>query len=75
MEFQVKIMQAQWGKIFSPYCKIPEVLKYGRCEPENMERALEALQNRDVTLNAASRVSSPNRYLTLHLDGENYFAV
>jgi hypothetical protein len=43
MEFQVKIMQAQQGKIFSLYCKMPEVVKKGRCEPENMERALEAL--------------------------------
>jgi hypothetical protein len=32
---------------------MPEVVKYGRCEPENMERALEALRNRDVALNAA----------------------
>jgi hypothetical protein len=40
-----------------------------------MERALEALRNRDVGLNAASRVSFLVRYLTLHSDGENYFAV
>ena len=43
MEFQVKIMQAQCGKIFSLYCKMTEVVKYGRCEPENIERALEVL--------------------------------
>jgi hypothetical protein len=74
MEFQVKIMQAQGGKIFSLYCKMPEVVKYGRCEPENMETVLEALRKRDVDLSAASRVSSLNRYLTLQLDGEYYFA-
>jgi hypothetical protein len=75
MEFQVKIMQAEQGKIFSLYCTKPEVIKYGRCEPENMERALEAVRKTDVGVNAASRVSSLNRYLTLHIDRENYFAV
>jgi len=32
---------------------MPEVITYGRCEPENMEIALEALRNGDIGLNAA----------------------
>jgi hypothetical protein len=36
------------NKLFSLYCKMPEVVKYGRCESENMERALETIQNRDA---------------------------
>ena len=33
---------------------MPEVVKYGRCEPQNMEIAFEALRNGDIGLNAAS---------------------
>jgi hypothetical protein len=33
---------------------VPEVVKYGRCEHENMEIALEALRNGDIGLNAAN---------------------
>jgi hypothetical protein len=34
---------------------MPKVVKYGRCEPDNMEIALEALLNGDIGLNAATR--------------------
>ena len=33
---------------------MPEVVKYGRCEPENIEIALEALKNGDIGLSALS---------------------
>jgi hypothetical protein len=33
---------------------MPKVVKYGKCEPENMRIALEALRNGYVGLNAAS---------------------
>jgi hypothetical protein len=33
---------------------MPEVVKYGRCEPSNMEITLEALRYSDIGLNAAS---------------------
>jgi hypothetical protein len=42
------------GGIHFQLRKIPEVVKYGRCEPENMEIALEALRNSDVGLNAVT---------------------
>jgi len=34
---------------------MPKVVKYGRCEPENMKIALEALRNGDIGLSAATR--------------------
>jgi len=33
---------------------MPEVVKYGKCEPSNVEMAVEALRNGDIGLNAAS---------------------
>jgi hypothetical protein len=33
---------------------MPEVVKYRRCEPKNVEIALEALRNGGIGLNAAS---------------------
>jgi hypothetical protein len=33
---------------------MPEVVKYGRCVPEDIEIALETLRNGDICLNAAS---------------------
>jgi hypothetical protein len=55
---------------------MPKVFKYGRWEPKNMERALEAVRNDDVGLNAASR-AYPLRKLPEEalLHGRNYFAV
>jgi len=32
---------------------MPEVVKYGKCEPWNKEMALEAFRNGDIDLNAA----------------------
>jgi hypothetical protein len=32
-----------------------KVVKYGKCESENMEIALEVLRNGDISLNTASR--------------------
>jgi hypothetical protein len=44
--------------ISSFYYKMTNVSKYGRCEPENMERDLESVRNGDVCLNATSRERS-----------------
>jgi hypothetical protein len=40
---------------------MPKVVKYGKCEPENMKVALEALINSNVGLNAASHACSLRR--------------
>jgi len=55
----VKILQrkAREKQIFSCDFKLPETLKYGRCEPSNMVTALGALTNGDIGLNAASLLS------------------
>ena len=55
---------------------MPKVVKYRRCEPENMEIALEALRNGYTVLNAATRAYPLSKwYLKRHLDGQNYFAM
>jgi hypothetical protein len=41
---------------------MPEVVKYGRCEPYNLEIALEALRNGHIALNAASRPHPFRKY-------------
>jgi hypothetical protein len=46
-------------------------VKYGKWEAEDMSRALEAVRNSDIELNAASRrYSVPKPTLKRHLDGK-----
>lgn len=55
---------------------MPKGIKYGKWEEENMERALAALRNGDLGLNAAAKqYSVPKATLKRHLDGKNCFAV
>ena len=44
--------------ISSVYYKMTKVSKYGRCEPDYIERDFESVRNDDVGLNAASLVCS-----------------
>jgi hypothetical protein len=53
---------------------MPEVVKYATCEPEDTQKAAEALWEGDIRLNAASRVY-PLRNDARHLYEKNYFAV
>jgi hypothetical protein len=55
---------------------MPKGVKYELWENEDRQRALEAVRNSDVGLNAASRkYSAPRAALKRHIDGKNYFAV
>ena len=55
---------------------MPKGVKYGQWEEENMERALQAVRNGDMGLNAAAKqYSVPKATLKRHLDGKNWFAV
>jgi len=54
---------------------MPKLVKYGKWELENMERALEAFLKGSVGLNAASRTYPLWKLPEEHLNEENYFAV
>jgi hypothetical protein len=55
---------------------MPTGVKYGRWEPQVMERALAAVRNGDIGLNAAAReYCVPKATLERHSDGKNYVAV
>jgi len=55
---------------------MPKDVKYGLWKNEDMQRALEAVRNSEVGLNAAShKCSSPRATLKRHIDGKNYFEV
>jgi hypothetical protein len=41
---------------------VSKVVKYGRREPENVERALEAFRNGGIGLNAATRAYPIRKY-------------
>jgi hypothetical protein len=41
---------------------MPKVVKYGRCEHENMDIGLETLRKGDICLNAASRAYTLRKY-------------
>jgi len=41
---------------------MPEIVKYGRCEPSDMEITLEAIRNGDIGLNAASLPNPLRKY-------------
>jgi len=47
---------------------VPKVVKYGMCEPKNIEINLEVLRKCDIDLNAASRAYPLRKR---HLDGKN----
>lgn len=54
---------------------MPKGVKYGRWASGDMERALAAVRNGDIGLNAAAReYSIPKATLKRHLDGKNYYA-
>jgi hypothetical protein len=55
---------------------MPTGVKYGRWEPQDMERALAAVRNGDIGLNAAAREYCVLKAtLKRHLHEKNYFAV
>ena len=55
---------------------MPKGVQYCKWTEENMERALSALKNGDIGLNAAARTYSvPKATLKRHLDGSNTYAV
>jgi hypothetical protein len=52
---------------------MPTGVKYGRWEPQDMERALAAVRNEDIGLNAAAReYCVPKATIKRDLDGKNY---
>ncbi|KAJ4439343.1 hypothetical protein ANN_07465 [Periplaneta americana] len=55
---------------------MPKGIKYGQWEEESMERALAAVGNGDLGLNAAAKqYSVPKATLKRHLDRRNWFAL
>ena len=55
---------------------MPKGVQYCKWEEENMERALSALKNGDMGLNAAARTYNvPKATLKRHFDGKNTYAV
>ena len=52
-----------------------KLVKYGKWELENRERALEAFLKGSVGFNAASCAYSLRKLPEEHVNGENYFAV
>lgn len=54
---------------------MPRGVKYGKWDTHNIERALTAVRNGDMGLNAAAREHSvPKSRLKRHLDGHNWYA-
>jgi hypothetical protein len=61
------------GFNFNLCCKMPKGVRYGRWNPEDLERPLETVRNVDVDLNAASPEDPvPKTALRGHLHGKNY---
>jgi hypothetical protein len=62
--------------LFGSVCAGLKGVKYGSWEEENMERALDALRNKDMGLNAFARTYSiPKAILKRRFDGKNCYAV